>query len=101
MRKRPFAGLTLRTSAIAVNAAGVGQAVPVADLGTTKIGAGEIIGIGQAIIARQRCRARKQRRAYQWRYVGYGPVGRREKQIPLLLDIDPAAMDRRRFIVDA
>src|SRR5450631_291986 len=101
MRKRSFAGLTLKTSTIAVNTAGVRQAVPVTDLGTTIIGAWVIIGIGQAVITRQRCRARKQRRADQWRYVGYGPVRRREKQVPLLLDIDPAAMDRRRLIVDA
>src|ERR1700678_4491368 len=99
MRKRRFAGLTLKTSAIAVNAAGIGQAVPVADLGAAIIGTRVIIGIGRAVIARQRRRARKQRRPDQRRYVRQGPVRRREKQILLLLDMDPATMDRRSVMV--
>src|SRR4029453_5907118 len=47
-------GKTAKSLAITVNAAGVGQAVPIADIGTAIVGAPVNVGVGRSIIARQR-----------------------------------------------
>src|SRR6476660_6068252 len=74
----------VKSLAIAVNAAGVRQAVPIIDIGTV-VGTLVIVGVRPPIIiARQRRISRKQWGAYPGRKVGDLGVGGREQDLGLI-----------------
>src|ERR1700732_2301560 len=82
-----------KVSAIAVNAAGVGQAIPVVDIGATVIGTLIVIGMGRSVVTRKRRSAWQYRRADHWRD---GRERRREQHVGGAVDQGGGAKRRAR-----